>query len=38
MRTDDAGYTAWSYYLGNNKKAPIIISFEKVEIMKKIKI
>jgi len=36
--TEDAGYTAWSYYLGNNKKAPIIISFEKVEIMKKIKI
>lgn len=26
------GYTAWAYYLGKNKKAPIVISFEDVKI------
>jgi hypothetical protein len=37
MTTED-GYTAWSYYLGNNKKAPIVVSFEDVEIVKRIKV
>jgi hypothetical protein len=31
------GYTAWFYYLGGNKKVPIVVSFVDVPILKKLK-
>lgn len=32
IESSEDGYTAWSYYLGNNEEVPIVISFKDVTI------